>query len=165
MKRQCLISVVVCLLVVTAGCGGSNTTDGSEGRISTDSEFSEQFSISVDRNSISECGVQCRDVNVSATFENVGNESVENVTVEVNLFIGLIHTEVFGKEIDIQMGIWEGQRTIGTLKPGEDYETTASFRVKNGLNVKLLNDCDLDFEVNAESTNENWTYRGKKKVC
>lgn len=77
---------------------------------------------------VEDCGIHCRDV--TAAVENVGDETVEDATVEVTVSAG-------------DERLWTEEVQIGSLAPGESFEATE--RVELGLD-----------EVAAIEGNDGW---------
>ena len=111
---------------------------------------SEQRRFDLDLENVSECGVTCRDVTVTAV--NTGNTTARNVTVETQLEAG-------------DTVVWRGSESVSELEPNES--ATGTKRVRLGLSeVTQLRQNDGYVTANTTVTWDggNETFTNRRKV-
>jgi hypothetical protein len=108
-----------------------------------------QFAFSIEN--VSDCGVTCRDVTVTA--RNTGNTTAENVTVETQLIAG-------------EKVVWQGNESVDQLEPNES--TTVTKRVRLGIfDVVAVEQNDGYVTANTTVTWDggNETFSERRKVA
>lgn len=124
--------------------------DGSDGATATPApDDGVAFDYRIDE--IEECSRTCRDV--TATVENVGNETVENVVVEIEI------------STDGEV-IWTGEVTVGTLEPGETFTTTERVEIGYGDALAVeANDGWIEIETVVRHDGGSQTFTEKRQVA
>lgn len=108
-----------------------------------------QFDLSIEN--ISECGLSCRDVTVSAV--NTGNTTAQNVTVETQLEAG-------------ETVVWRGNDSVSELEPNES--STVTKRVQLGpfeAYAVQQNDGYLTANTTVTWDGGNETFTERRKVA
>lgn len=125
----------------------TSTATTTTATTATTTNGSPQFAFRI--HSIEKCGSSCRDV--STGLVNEGSAPAENVTVEVNVYAG-------------ENRVWRDTEEVGTLGPGETYNSTEHVEVGPGEAYQIQQNggyVTIETVVRYDGGSETFTRRKK----
>jgi len=160
MRKECSRRQFLALgsTLLLAGCSGESDADAVETEDSDATPEDTNFSVNLQNISMEKSGPSKREVTVSGSITNEGDEVAESVFVDLEIYVTEFDSAIYTKTSTIHQDMKE----IGDIEAGKTKPVTFNFDVGTSDGVSaVLGDCNFKYEAIIDSLRTEETHQGE----